>query len=284
MRSLATLGVFVVIGAAVAASGSVAADSAAAGKPVPRLADGHPDLNGTWDNGSGIDFVKPEKSADGSVCVAGCPPAPAAAAQQTSAKTPAAPPPPRTSPPPDVPKYKPEFLSKVHDLDKNQVRKDPVLRCKSPGLPRIGPPDKIVQMPNQVVFLYDDVSGAFWRIIPTDGRPHRTDVDDSYLGDSVGHWEGDTLVIEANHFNDDSWLTDNGAFHSTALRVTEHLHRNGDTIDYWADVEDPKVLQEPWHPKHRLLRLTDVELAEPAPCIDQDLKHLVDDSHHPNPR
>jgi hypothetical protein len=284
MRSLATLGVFVVIGAAVAASGSVAADSAAAGKPVPRLADGHPDLNGTWDNGSGIDFVKPEKSADGSVCVAGCPPAPAATAQRTSAKTPAAPPPPRTSPPPDVPKYKPEFLSKVHDLDKNQVRKDAVLRCKSPGLPRIGPPDKIVQMPNQVVFLYDDVSGAFWRIIPTDGRPHRTDVDDSYLGDSVGHWEGDTLVIEANHFNDDSWLTDNGAFHSTALRVTEHLHRNGDTIDYWADVEDPKVLQEPWHPKHRLLKLTDVELAEPAPCIDQDLKHLVDDSHHPNPR
>jgi len=275
MRSLAFLGVFLLV---------CASSVAAPDKPVPRLADGHPDLNGTWDNGSGIDFVRPEKSADGSVCVAGCPPAPAPAAQQTSSKTPAAPPPPRTSPQPDVPKYKPEFLSKVHNLDKNQVRTDPVLRCKSPGLPRIGPPDKIVQTPNQMVFLYDDVSGAFWRIIPTDGRPHRTDIDESYLGDSVGHWDGDTLVIEANHFNDDSWLTDNGAFHSTALRVTEHLHRIGDTIDYWADVEDPKVLQEPWHPKHRLLKLTDMELAEPAPCVDQDLKHLVDDSHHPNPR
>jgi hypothetical protein len=274
MRSLASLGVLLVVCGAV-----LAAD-----KPVPRLADGHPDLNGTWDNGSGIDFVHPEKSADGSVCVAGCPPAPAASAQQTSSKTPAAPPPPRTSPQPDLPKYKPEFLGKVHELDKNQVRTDPVLRCKSPGLPRIGPPDKIVQTRNQVVFLYDDVSGAFWRIIPTDGRPHRTDVDDSYLGDSVGHWEGDTLVIEANHFNDDSWLTDNGAFHSTELRVTERLHRIGDTIDYEAVVEDPKVLQEPWHPKHRLLKLTDMELAEPAPCIDQDLKHLVDDSHHANPR
>ncbi len=245
-------------------------------RPVPHLPDGHPDLNGTWDNGSGIDFVHPEKSANGSVCIAGCgsgaaaPPSPPAA--------------PRPAAAPNTPKYKPEFLSKVHDLDKRQVQMDPVLRCKSPGLPRIGPPDKIVQTAGQVVFLYDDVSGAFFRIIPTDGRPHRTDVDDSYLGDSVGHWEGDTLVIDAQQFNDDSWLTDNGAFHSGALHVTERLHRVGDVIEYDVVAEDPKVLLEPWKPRSRMLKLTNVELAEPAPCADQDLKHLVDDSHHTNPR
>ncbi len=128
------------------------------------------------------------------------------------------------------------------------------------------------------------MSGAFFRIVPTDGRPHRTDVDDSYLGDSIGHWEGDTLVVEANQFNDDSWLTDNGAFHTSDLRVTERLHRVGDVIEYQAVVEDPKVLLEPWKPNQRLLKLTNVELAEPAPCADRDLKHRVDETHHPNPR
>jgi len=252
-------------------------EAASPHKPVPRLSDGHPDLNGTWDNGSGIDFVQPQKSSDGSVCIAGCKPV-------AAAPPPPPPPPSGRTPATTFPSYRPEFLAKVKDLNKRQVQEDPVLRCKDPGLPRIGPPDKIVQRPGQIVFLYDDVSGAFWRIIPTDGRPHRTDVDPSYLGDSVGHWEGDTLVIEANQFNDDSWLTDNGAFHSADMRVTERLHRVGDVIEYQATVEDPKVLLEPWHPKMRVIKLTTNELAEPTPCVDTDLKHLVDDSHHPNPR
>jgi hypothetical protein len=250
-----------------------------AARLAPRLPDGHPDLNGTWDNGSGIDFVQPQKSADGSVCIAGCqaagaaaaPPPPSSASRQAAAAA-------------NIPHYRPEFLSKVKDLDKRQVETDPVLRCKNPGLPRIGPPDKIVQQSNQIVFLYDDVSGAFWRIIPMDGRQHRTDVDPSYLGDSIGHWEGDTLIVDANQFNDDSWLTDNGAFHTADLRVTERLRRVGDIIEYQAVVEDPKVLAESWKPKMRILKLTHNELVEPTPCVDQDLKHLVDDSHHANPR
>ena len=266
-------------GSAEVNAADVAPPADSASKPVPHLPDGHPDLNGTWENGSGIDFVHPEKSDNGSICIAGCasaapPPAPARAIPVAAT----------TGTQPNTPKYRPEFLAKVHDLDKRQVETDPVLRCKSPGLPRIGPPDKIVQRPGQVVFLYDDVSGAFFRIVPTDGRPHRTDVDDSYLGDSVGHWEGDTLVVEATQFNDDSWLTDNGAFHTSQLRVTERLRRVGDTIEYQAVADDPKVLLEPWKPTMRILKRTDVELAEPAPCVDRDLKHLVDDSHHPNPR
>ena len=248
-----------------------------AGLAAPRLPDGHPDLNGTWDNGSGIDFVQPQKSADGSVCIAGCPPAGAAPPPSSSTTRQAA-------AAANMPHYKPEFVAKVKDLDKRQVDADPVLRCKNPGLPRIGPPDKIVQQSKQIVFLYDDVSGAFWRIIPMDGRPHRDDVDPSYLGDSVGHWEGDTLVVEANQFNDDSWLTDNGAFHTPDLRVTERLRRVGDTIEYQAVVDDPKVLVEPWKPKMRTLKLSHSELVEPTPCVDQDMRHLMDDSHHANPR
>jgi len=140
----------------------------------------------------------------------------------------------------NFPKYRPEFLAKVAELEKNQLQFDPVLHCRSPGLPRIGPPDKIVQLPGQIVFLYDDVSGNFFRIIPTNGHPHRTDVDPSTFGDSIGHWDGDTLVVEANQFNDDSWLTDNGAFHSTELTVTERLRRVGDTLQYQAVATDPR--------------------------------------------
>jgi hypothetical protein len=58
----------------------------------------------------------------------------------------------------------------------------------------------------------------------------------------------------------------------------------GDSIEYQAAVEDPEVLAEPWKPKARILELTQNELVEPAPCVDQDLRHLMDDSHHANPR
>ncbi len=233
----------------------------------------HPDLNGTWDNGSGYDFIKPQKGEDGSICISGCKPAAAAA-----------PPGPRVRVEPDRPKYKPEFQAKVAELSKHQVENDPVLRCKSPGLPRIGPPDKIVQQPNQVVFLYDDVSGSFWRIIPTDGRKHREDADPSYLGDAVGHWEGNTLVVETVNFNEDTWLTDNGAFHTDELRVVERLTRTGDTMEWQATVYDPKVLAEPWKVRPRKTTLTHTELQEPVPCVEQDLKHVVDGTHHDNPR
>ena len=146
---------------------SFAADASAA--KVPRTPEGRPDFNGSWDNGSGYDFLRPQKGEDGSICISGCKPAAPPAA--TAASAPA----PRVMTAPDRPKYKPEFVAKVKDLEARQVDMDPVLRCKSPGLPRIGPPDKIVQRANEVVFLYDDVSGSFWRIIPTDGRKHRED-------------------------------------------------------------------------------------------------------------
>jgi hypothetical protein len=241
-------------------------------KPLPRLSDGKPDFNGTWENGSGYDFVKPQKGADGSICIIGC-------AQPGSAA-----PAPRVRVAPDRPVYKPEFLAKVKDLEKHQVQTDPVLRCKSPGLPRIGPPDKIVQRPGEMAFLYDDVSGSFWRAIPTDGRKHRENVDESYLGDAVGHWEGDTLVIETVKFNEDTWLTDDGAFHTKALKVTERLSRSGDTMTWVATAEDPGVLTQPWTLRPRTMTLTAAELQEPVPCVEQDLSHVIDGSYHANPR
>jgi hypothetical protein len=88
----------------------------------------------------------------------------------------------------EFPKYRSEFLAKVADLSDRQVQTDTVLRCYPPGVP----PAKIVQTAGQVVFLYDDPNGSFFRIIPTDGRPHRASLSSSYLGDAVGRFEGDT--------------------------------------------------------------------------------------------
>ena len=103
-----------------------------------------------------------------------------------------------------------------------------------------------MQRAGEAVFLYEDVSGSFLRIVPTDGRPHPTNNEPSFLGDAVGHWEGDTLVVETKNFNDQTWLTDNGAFHSTDLRVVERLTRTADTLEWAATAYDPPCSRQPW--------------------------------------
>jgi hypothetical protein len=267
------------------ARGSVEMLTQLSAKPTPHV-NGRPDLNGTWDHLGGIEFIRPQKLADGSVCLRGCAP-PAAAPRPAPAPAPAAAPRPAQNNPPQAlfPKYKPEFLAKVKDLSARQVETDNVLKCLAPGLPRIGPPGKIIQTAKEVVFLYDDVNGAFFRIIPVDGRKtFRKDHPASFLGDSIGHFEGDTLVVETTNFNEDTWLTDNGAFHTTGLKVVERLRRVGDTIEYTATSHDPAVLVEPWNSKPYTMWITNFELEEPARCEDRDLEHIVDGSHHDNPR
>lgn len=250
-----------------------AQERAEAAEAIPRTSTGHADLNGTWDNGSGIDFLNPQQVGD-SICVFACEEADPPARSASAAAPPA----------PDRPRYKPEFLAKVRDLDARQVEEDPVLRCFNPGLPRIGPPDKIVQIPGQIVFLYDDVNGSYFRIIPTDGRGHRTDVEASRLGDAIGYWDGDTLVVESVNFTDDTWLTDDGSFHTAHLRVVERLSRIGDTLHWQATAHDPAVLAEPWQKQPRTATLTDIELVEAPPCLERDLPLMQDLSSHDNPR
>lgn len=236
------------------------------------------DLSGTWDNGSGIDFVRPEKIGN-SICLMGCD-----TELESNENESSVPPPPRVMPKPDRPKYRTEFQAKVRDLDARQVAKDPVIRCLPPGVPRIGPPDKIVQTPGEIVFLYDDVSGNFFRIIPTDGRPHRTDIEESFLGDAIGWWEGDTLVVESVNFNAETWLTDDGSFHTTDLKVIERLSIEDDILQWQATAIDPAILAEPWVLRPRTAIRTDSEILEAALCLERDLEHMVDDSHHTNPR
>ena len=257
-------------------------------KATPHLADGKSDLNGTWDHLGGIEFVRPQNLDNGSVCVVGCPPAAAAGAGGAGARAGGAGAraggPPAAPPAANFPKYKQEFLAKVKDLSERQVEVDTALQCQPPGVPRIGPPAKIVQTAREVLFLYDDVNGSFFRIIPTDGRAHRKDLPASYLGDAIGRYEGDTLVVETVNFNEETWLSDNGAFHTKDLKVVERLRRVGDTLQYEATASDPSVLVEPWKERTQTLWLTDREIEESPRCEDRDLDLIKDGSHHDNPR
>jgi hypothetical protein len=258
------------------AATSYAAEAArypdAATKPTPRLTDGHPDLSGVWHHFFG-ELVS--KVGDNSFALSFGKSVPLGPNGKPLYKT----------KPDPVPQYKPEFLSKVKSLSDNQVKTDSTLHCMPPGVPRMGPPQEIVQTAKQVVFLYADSTGNHWRVIPTDGRAHSIDPDEDapYDGDSVAHWDGDTLVVEVSHLPSDTWLADNGFFHTAKLHVTEKLRRVGDTIEYEMTADDPAVLAKPWVIS-RTLTLQFDALDEAAPCVDNDAGHYVNSEHHDNSR
>ena len=139
---------------------------------------------------------------------------------------------------------------------------------------------RIIQLPNEMVFLYEDISGDPWRIIPTDGRAHLADANPSNYGDSVGHWEGDTLVVDVTNFADDSWFGEDGYFHTDAMRVTERLWRVGDNLAWQATVEDPKVLSAPWTERAVLVQPSTDPLEESPQCTEKDGPLLENNDHH----
>ena len=178
------------------------------------------------------------------------------------------------------PTYKPQFLAKVKDLADHESRTDPVFYCGKPGVPRIGPPRKIVQLPAETIFLYEDIAGDPYRIIPTDGRPHRQFPNPSAYGDSVGRWEGKVFVVDVAGFGDDTWFGEDGYFHTDALHVVERLWKDGDDLVWQATVEEPNVLAKPWVMPARLLKASNDVLEESPKCVESDAPRLLNDDHH----
>lgn len=181
------------------------------------------------------------------------------------------------------PVYKSELWEKVQQLDYDGNAQDPAFSCMPPGVPRIGPPSKIVQTANEVVFLYQ--THNLFRLIPTNRRAHDPlkSQDPTLMGDSIGQWEGDTLVIDTIGFTDSSWLDIGGYIHSTDMHVTERVSREGNTLRYQTTVEDPTVLEKPWVRTPVTLKLNpnpNDTLWEDPPCIERDLPHLVTKEHH----
>ncbi len=158
------------------------------------------------------------------------------------------------------PVYKPEYWDKVQELDMWTNKYDPVMTCQPLGVPREGAPRRIIQTDKDVVFFYigGDAGGGYgeYRIIPTDGRKHdpQKAIEATYLGYTVGRWEGDTLLLDSISFVDSTWLGRGGFFHSDQMHVVERFRRQGDVILYDVTVEDPEVLVEPWVLPTRTLR------------------------------
>ena len=106
-------------------------------------------------------------------------------------------------------------------------REDPEARCLPPGVPRMSTtpyPWSFLQTPKEIAIVYE--GGAhIWRKIFMDGRPHDPKVEHTWLGDSIGHWEGDTLVVETVGQNDITWIDAAGIPHSSDMKVTERITR-----------------------------------------------------------
>jgi hypothetical protein len=235
---------------------------------VPRMSDGKPDMNGVWQGGSNRIGTWEEANAGGG----------------TNATTG------QVSPfavrvAPEKAPYQPWAAEKVLESFNRRGIDDPMARCLAPGVPRTTTmglfPMQIVQTPQNVVMLFE-VFHVF-RVIPI-GAKHPEDLESSFMGDSVGHWEGDTLVVDAIGFNDKTWLAGTGTFHSDKLHVVEKFTRmDENTIVYEVTMEDPVVLTKPWTQHSTIMlrpgtRLREYECVENNTDLQRYEKLLQDES------
>jgi hypothetical protein len=144
--------------------------------------------------------------------------------------------------------YQPWAVARKKENFANRIVVDTESKCYLPGVPRIMYmlfPFQFVQMPTQVAILFEYAHAV--RNIFVNGTMHPPGHIDFWMGDSRGQWEGDTLVVDVIHFNDETWFDKAGNFHSEALHIVERFTLMGpDHINYEVTVEDPKVFTRPW--------------------------------------
>jgi hypothetical protein len=162
--------------------------------------------------------------------------------------------------------YTPAALAKKQENFKNRDKLDPINKCFLPGVPRVTylpHPFQIVQQADRVTILHE--YSRVIRFIYMNGNSHPAGHIDWYMGDSRGRWDGNTLVVDVTHFNDETWFDRAGNFHSDALHLIERFTRTGpDHMTYEVTVEDPKVFTRPWKMSMPLYRRQekDIELLE----------------------
>ncbi len=153
---------------------------------------------------------------------------------------------------------------------------DPNTKCYLPGVPRatyLPFPFQISQSDRYIAISYEYAHAS--RLIYLDGSPHPKEAD-FWMGDSRGHWEGDTLVVDVANFNDQTWFDHAGNFHSEALHVVERYTKtDANTIIYEAAIDDPKMFTKVWKIKMPLYRRLepDVRLLE-YECVAEAQERL----------
>ncbi len=229
--------------------------SAGPPKPAPRLPDGKPDL------GNGLGAWNPRTVAN----LAGT-------GRQGPGRSPVA------NRLPEVP-FLPEAKAAFEQAQENLGREDPEARCLPPGIPRmyITPfPFQIYQLPDRVLFIFEGAAHV-WRIVYMDGRPHTEDPNPTYLGESIGHWDGDTLVVDTIGFNTNTWLDQDGHPHTEQLHTIERFTRTNEmTLHYEFTIDDPGAYSEAWGNSVEIPWAPGGELLEYI-CQENnaDVQHLV---------
>jgi hypothetical protein len=214
------------------AFGAIPVASGAEIYKAPRTADGKADLNGIWQALNTANWDLQEHAARPGVVVAlgaaGAVPAGLSVVEGD-----------------EIP-YLPAAAAKKKENFENRLTADPEIKCYLPGVPRatyMPFPFQIVQMPKNILIAYEYAGAA--RTIYMDNVP--ANPVDSWMGHSVGHWEGDTLVVDVTRLNDQSWFDRAGNFHSDALHVVErYTPATPDALTYEATIDDPKVFSRPW--------------------------------------
>jgi hypothetical protein len=237
--------------------------------PASKTPDGQPDLQGTWTN---FDSTPMEVEA-------GRPTGASYAGDFDQVDSPISPTRPSMVVEPKDGRVRIKALAEEkRDYDRARItdhwlHQSPWERCITRGVPGIMLPSnynngyEIRQIPGYVVIHHEMIHET--RLIPLDGRPHLSPKVRLWMGDSRGHWEGNTLVVETTNFNDKGWITNNGASGrlrgvpvSEELKVTERFTRvSQEKINYEFTVEDPKNYDSPWKvamplnrdPKYKIL-------------------------------
>jgi hypothetical protein len=142
--------------------------------------------------------------------------------------------------------YKPEALKKKQENQDNWLSRDPEIKCYLPGVPRatyMPFPFQIVQS-DRAFFISYEFAGAVRNVYLKDPGPPQVD---SWMGQSVGRWDGDTFVVDVTGFNDQSWFDRAGNHHSASMKVTErYTMTDADHIQYEATIDDPETFTRPW--------------------------------------
>jgi hypothetical protein len=211
--------------------------------PAPRTADGKPDLSGVWRGAGPLYRFNIAQDLN----------------------------------PEDIqPWAEALFLQRVRDSRKES----PLARCLPVSIPfhNFFNLTRIVQTPALIVLLYESPNSPH-RTVFTDGRDLPEDPNPTWLGYSVGRWEGDTLVVTSAGFHDRGWLDSAGHPQTESLRITERLRRRDfGHMDFEMTIDDPKVFTRPFTVKTERLLAPDTELLEDICENERDAVHLSGDT------
>lgn len=235
---------------------------------LPRLADGHPDLNGIWQSLNEANYDLEAHLARPALAVREGPYGPLPTPEVLRLGAVGAVPGGMSVVEGETIPYRPDMLKIRNDNRVNWIDRDPEIRCYLPGVPRatyMPHPFQLLQSPTAFFIAYE-YAGAVRNVYLEDPGPALVN---SWMGQSVGRWDGDAFVVEVTGLNDQSWLDRSGNFHSDDMRVLErYTLSEPNMMIYSATIEDVNVFTRPWTITMPLYRRVDRDALMEFKCAE----------------